>query len=251
VTPPAHLRVAIFGATSQIAQDVARAYAARDARLYLVGRSTAKLGALAAELAAHVVGSAAQDFDQTQQAEACVSAAIAALGGLDVAILAHGLLGDQRQSERDLQTAEEIERTNYSSVIALVIPLANHFEAQRGGHLAVMSSVAAERGRPRNYTYAAAKSAVNVYLQGVRSRLYPAGVHVHTLKLGPVDTPMTVDHEKNKLFSKSEDVARHIVRAIDAGVAEAFVPPHWRYIMWVVRNLPESVFQRVSALSGR
>ena len=243
--------VAVFGATSQIAADVIRAYAARGARLFLVGRDARKLGALVDELGAKVAGTAVQDFDRTLEAESCVARCVAALGHIDVAIIAHGLLGDQVESERSVRTAEEIERTNYSSVVALVIPLANHFESQRAGHLAVMSSVAADRGRPRNYTYAAAKSAVNVYLQGVRSRLYKAGVQVHTLKLGPVDTPMTVSHQKNKLFSKSEDVARHIVRAIDAGVAEAYVPPYWRYVMFVVRNMPEGLFQRVSALSGR
>jgi short-subunit dehydrogenase len=243
--------VALFAATSQIAADVARVYAARGARLFLVGRNAEKLAALAAELAPNVVGSAIQDLDRTHETEACVQRVIAALGHLDVAVIAQGLLGDQLQSERSVQSAEEITRTNYSSVVALLIPLANHFEARRAGHLAVLSSVAAERGRPRNYTYAAAKSAVNIYLQGVRSRLFKAGVQVHTLKLGPVDTPMTVDHEKTRLFAKSPDVARQIVQAIDSGVAEAYVPAFWRYIMLVVRNLPESVFQRVSSLSGR
>jgi short-subunit dehydrogenase len=74
---------------------------------------------------------------------------------------------------------------------------------------------------------------------------------VHTLKLGPVDTPMTVSHKKNALFARPADVARGIVRAIDHGRAEAFVPFFWQLIMPVVRNLPEAVFQRVSALSGR
>jgi len=243
--------VAIFGATSAIAQDVARVYAKRGARLYLVGRSADKLAALAAELGPTVVGSATQDFDQTAAADGCVAAAVAALGHLDVALIAHGLLGDQLKSEAELAEAEQIARTNYLSAVALLIPLANQLERQRGGHLVVVTSVAAERGRPRNYTYAAAKSALNTYLQGVRSRLYSAGVHVHTIKLGPVDTPMTVTHAKNALFSDSPTVAKLIVKAVDAGRAEAFVPGFWRPIMFVVRNLPELVFQRIGALSQR
>lgn len=245
------LRVAIFGATSAIASDVARLYAARGAQLFLVGRSADKLRSLCQELGACVVGSASQDFDHTQQAQACVDRVVQALGQIDVALIAHGLLGDQIESERSVEVAEQITHTNYVSVMALCIPLANQLEAQRAGHLAVMSSVAADRGRPRNYTYAAAKSALNVYLQGVRSRLYRAGVQVHTLKLGPVDTPMTVDHTKSRLFSSSEDVARGIVRAIDRGVTEAYVPSYWRVIMGIVRNTPEALFQRVSGLSGR
>jgi short-subunit dehydrogenase len=203
------------------------------------------------ELGDSVVGSSAQDLDRTQHAEACVQRVIAALGRIDVALLAQGSLGDQLESERSLEVAEQIALTNYAGVIALLIPLANQLEAQRSGHLAVMSSVAADRGRPRNYTYAAAKSAVNIYLQGVRSRLFSAGVQVHTLKLGPTHTPMTTSHPKNGLFSDSSVVAKHIVRAIDRGRAEAYVPPFWRYIMWIVRNLPEPIFQRIASLSGR
>ncbi len=245
--------IAIFGATSCIASDVARVYrhAEPSARLFLIGRNADKLAALRAELGAQVVGTRTQDFARTHEASACIEAVIAALGHIDIALVAHGALGDQVESEHDLDAAEHITDANYASVVALLIPLANHLEARRAGHLAVMSSVAAERGRPRNYTYAAAKSAVNTYLQGLRSRLYSSGVEVHTLKLGPVDTPMTETHEKNALFSRSADVAKQIVRVIDAGVAEAFVPSYWRATMWAVRNMPEPIFQRVKSLSGR
>jgi short-subunit dehydrogenase len=243
--------IAIFGATSAIAAELARCYARRGERLYLVARNADKLASLARELGDAVVGHAQQDFDRTDQAEACVAAAVAALGRLDIAVIAHGLLGDQRESEASVAVAEQIARTNYLSVVALVIPLANHLEQQQKGHLAVLSSVAAERGRPRNYTYAAAKSALNTYLEGVRSRLYAAGVKIHLIKLGPVDTPMTETHDKNALFSQSPTVARQIATAIDRGSFEAYVPGFWRPIMFAVRNLPEALFQRVSALSGR
>jgi short-subunit dehydrogenase len=136
-------------------------------------------------------------------------------------------------------------------VVALLVPLGNHFEAAGGGHIAVLSSVAGDRGRPRNYTYGAAKGALNIYLQGLRTRLWPRGVGVHTLKLGPVDTPMTTTHKKTLLFSRADAVAAGVIDAIDAGRAEAYVPGYWRAIMFVVRNLPEGVLQRVSALSGR
>ncbi|MET0387973.1 MAG: SDR family NAD(P)-dependent oxidoreductase [Polyangiales bacterium] len=243
--------IAIFGATSAIAADVARVYAARGARIYLVGRNVDKLSRLAAELGPVVVGRVAQDFDDTQAAHTCVQAAFDALGRIDVALIAHGLLGDQLKSEASLPEAEQIARTNYLSVVALLIPLANVLERQRGGHLAVLSSVAAERGRPRNYTYAAAKSALNTYLQGMRSRLYRAGVQVHTIKLGPVDTPMTVSHRKSLLFARAPSVAKQLVAAIDAGEREVYVPGFWRPIMFTVRHLPEFVFQRLGALSGR
>src|SRR4030095_1489317 len=99
--------------------------------------------------------------------------------------------------------------------------------------------------------HGACKGALNLYLQGVRSRLYPAGVTVTTLKLGPVDTPMTVTHEKNRLFAQPGDVARDIVHAMDARRAEAFVPRVWGAIMPVVRMTPEAIFQKLRFLSGR
>jgi short-subunit dehydrogenase len=243
------LSVIIFGATSAIAAEAAAAYAARGDRLCLVGRNPAKLAAVAARVGA--AASIVCDFDDLARAEAVVGEAIAALGGCDVALIAHGLLGDQEATEHSVAAAEQVIRTNFTSVVALLVPLVNHLEAARHGKLGVITSVAGERGRPRNYTYGAAKGALGLYLQGVRSRLYPTGVSVTTLKLGPVDTPMTRDHKKGPLFATAPAVAHQLVAAIDAGRAEAFVPWFWSAIMPVVRNAPEALFQKLKFLSGR
>lgn len=245
-------RVLIAGATSAIAAAMARKLAARGARLYLLGgRSQDKLDKLRAELGAAVAGARTADFDELEGNAALVEAAIAQLGGLDVAIIAQGALGDQIASERAFSEAEAVLRTNLLGVVSLLIPLGNHFEQAGGGNIAVFSSVAAERGRPRNYTYAAAKGALNVYLQGLRSRLYPRGTKIHVLKVGPVDTPMTTHHVKNRLFAQADDVADEILAAIAKGRAVAWVPWFWRPIMTVVRHLPEPLFQRARSLSGR
>lgn len=245
-------RVLIAGATSAIAAEMARKLAAQGARLYLLGgRSQEKLDRLTAELGPAVVGARTADFDLTEGNAAAVEAAIAALGGLDLAVVAPGWLGDQIASERAYPEAEAILRTNLLGVVSLLIPLGNHFEQAGGGHIAVFSSVAAERGRPRNYTYAAAKGALNVYLQGLRSRLYPKGTQIHVLKVGPVDTPMTTHHVKNRLFARADDVAEQILAAIAKGRAVAYVPWYWRPIMAIVRHVPEPLFQRARSLSGR
>jgi decaprenylphospho-beta-D-erythro-pentofuranosid-2-ulose 2-reductase len=244
-------RVLIFGATSAIAADVARLYAARGARLHLVGRSAEKLARLVAELPGGGVTSQVADFANLDAAARVVSAALDALGGVDVALVAHGDLGDQLASERSFAAAEATLVANFTSVVALLVPLANHLEGARGGTLGVITSVAGERGRPRNYTYGAAKGALNVYLQGLRSRLHGAGVKVTTLKLGPVDTPMTRTHAKTPLFAKPDAVARGIVSALDAGAAEAYVPAFWALLMPIVRLVPERLFQALPFLAGR
>jgi decaprenylphospho-beta-D-erythro-pentofuranosid-2-ulose 2-reductase len=243
-------RVLIFGATSAIAAEVARIHAARGNRLHLVGRNPEKLAAAARRCETNVT-TAAADFDELDANESVVREAVCALGGIDVTLIAHGDLGDQLASERSFADAEAILRTNFTSVVSLLIPLANHMEAARGGRLGIITSVAGDRGRPRNYTYGSAKGALNIFLQGLRTRLYPAGVTVTTLKLGPVDTPMTREHKKHALFGKPASVARDIVRAMDAGTAEAYVPAFWSAIMPIVRNTPERIFQLLPFLSGR
>ncbi|MES1165553.1 MAG: SDR family NAD(P)-dependent oxidoreductase [Verrucomicrobiota bacterium] len=245
-------RVLIVGATSAIAQEMARQYAARGARLFLIGRDAGKLDALATSLgAAAVAGTRAADLTVTATAGALIAEAWAALGGIDVACVAHGLLGDQQATERDLGEAERVISTNFVSVVALLIPLSNRLEAAGSGRIAVLSSVAGDRGRPRNYTYGSAKGALNVYLQGLRTRLWKSGVRVTTLKLGPVDTPMTAGHSKHILFAQPGAVAASALVAIDGGRGVAYVPWFWRPVLFVVRALPEPLLQRLSFLAGR
>lgn len=244
-------RILILGATSAIAGEAACIYAERGASLHLIGRNEAKLAAAAARCGVGRVTTRSADFTDLDRNESLIDHAFTELGGIDIALIAHGDLGDQLATERSFAAAKQTLEVNLLSVVSLLIPLANRMEAARHGRIGVMTSVAADRGRPRNYTYAAAKGGLNVYLQGLRSRLYPSGVGVTTLKLGPVDTPMTVDHEKNAFFGKPDDVARGVVRAIDAGEAEAYVPSFWRAIMPVVKNTPEALFQRLRFLSSR
>jgi short-subunit dehydrogenase len=244
-------RIAIFGATSAIAAEVAAIHAARGDRLQLVARSRDKLEALATRLAGAQPGTTCADLSDTRASERLVAGVAEQLGGIDVALIAHGVLGDQLKSEREIAEAEQIILANFTSAVALLIPLANYFEAARRGRLGVITSVAGERGRPRNYTYGASKAGLTVYLQGLRSRLRPASVAVTNFKLGPVDTPMTASHRKNLLFARPAAVARQIVAAMDARAGEVFLPRRWAAIMPIVRHTPEALFQRLSFLSGR
>jgi decaprenylphospho-beta-D-erythro-pentofuranosid-2-ulose 2-reductase len=244
-------RVVIFGATSAIAAEVAAIHAARGDALHLVARDPKKLGALAARFGHCRPLTTRADFDDLSACAGLCDDVLRRSRGVDVALIAHGWLGDQQKSEHDWNEAERIVRTNFMSAVALLIPLGNYFEGAEGGRLGVLTSVAGERGRPRNYTYGASKAALSVYLQGMRSRLHPAGVAVTNLKLGPVDTPMTQEHPKNVFFARPEAVARDIVAAMDARRADVFVPRRWAAIMPIVRNTPEALFQRLRFLSGR
>lgn len=249
--PERPAQVLIFGATSAVAAEVAVLCAERGDRLHLVGRSASKLAELAARCSTTRVTTQRADFAELEQNDATVAQAFAALGEADIVLIAHGELGDQLASERSFGEAEKILRVNFTSVVSLLIPIANALEQAKGGSIGVITSVAGDRGRPRNYTYGAAKGALNVYLQGLRTRLYASGVSVTTLKLGPVDTPMTRNHDKHALFGQPKPVARAILRALESNVAEAYVPSFWRLTMPIVKNTPEWLFQRLPFLSGR
>jgi decaprenylphospho-beta-D-erythro-pentofuranosid-2-ulose 2-reductase len=134
---------------------------------------------------------------------------------------------------------------NFNSTVAMLTLLANRFEAQGHGCIAVISSVAGDRGRQSNYLYGATKGGLNVFLQGLRNRLFRSGVTVVTLKPGFVDTPMTARTPKNALFASPATAGRAIHRAIETGRDVAYIPAFWRLILLVVKSIPESIFKRL------
>ncbi|MEL6772339.1 MAG: SDR family oxidoreductase [Bacteroidota bacterium] len=241
-------RLLIVGATSRIAHETCRRFAAEGASFVLAARDPAKLDAVAADLVAH--GAAlAEPFvlDATDYARhpALLDAAVAHLGRIDAVLVAHGLLPDQAEAERSVDAMRYAFEVNATSVLALLTPVAAYFEAERRGLIAVLSSVAGDRGRRENYVYGAAKAAVTRFLEGLRVRLAPAGVAVLTVKPGPVKTPMTAHLEQGILFAEPEDVADRIYTAMTRGRDIVHTPSWWRPIMGVLSNMPERVFKRL------
>lgn len=241
-------RVLILGATSAIARATARIYAERGDRLFLVARDAARLETTAQDLRVHGaerVDCAVADLDDLTGHEVLLSAAATALEGLEVVLIAYGTLPDQKELEGSYEATEKELRTNFLSVVSLLTVLANRLEAQKAGTIAVISSVAGDRGRSSNYIYGTAKGAVSLFLQGLRGRLHPSGVRVVTIKPGFVNTPMTAGVKKNALFASPEGVAKGIVSAIDRGREVVYLPSFWRGIMFVIRAIPEPLFKRL------
>jgi decaprenylphospho-beta-D-erythro-pentofuranosid-2-ulose 2-reductase len=238
----------IVGANSAIAEETARLLAERGDRFYLLGRSAERLQTLAEDLkirGATLVGFAAFDANDFPSHEPAITAAIAAMDGIDMVLIAHGTLGDQKACERDVGATLRELNTNAISVILLLTVLANYFESRRQGTIAVIGSVAGDRGRQSNYVYGTAKGAVSVFLQGLRNRLFAAGVAVVTIKPGFVDTPMTKEFKKGPLWASPRKIAAGIVRAIDKRASIVYLPGFWRLIMLIIRLVPESIFRRL------
>ena len=241
-------RVLIVGATSAIAEATARLFAARSDALFLVARDAARLTQIADDLrvrGAVRVECASLDVCDFERHVAVLDQAERALGGIDTVLIAHGTLSDQAACQASVAALRHEFEVNAVATLALLTHLANRFEAQRHGTIAVISSVAGDRGRASNYVYGSAKAAVTAFLSGLRQRLWRSGVHVVTIKPGFVDTPMTRDLRKNALWASPARVAAGIVRAIDGGTAVAYVPAFWSGVMAVIRAIPERIFRRL------
>lgn len=242
-------KIVIFGATSAIAKETARIYSAQGAILHLIARDRDRLQTLSADLkvrGAERVGHTVLDMDELARHSQAIEEARKGLGGIDIALIAHGTLPDQEACQSDVALTLSELNTNAISTISLITLLANIMAEQRHGTIAVITSVAGDRGRRSNYVYGTAKAAVATFLQGIRSRLADAGVHVLTIKPGFVDTPMTAAFEKGILWATSEQVAHGIVRAIERKRDVAYLPWFWRYIMLVIKTIPERLFKRMS-----
>ncbi len=242
-------KVLIIGATSAIAAACARLWAVEGSEFFLVARSADKLQQTAADLQARGAGAIHQHLmdatDYTAHPQ-MLADCVAALGQIDIALVAHGTLPDQHDCERDVNVALQEFANNGTSVIAMLTLLANRFEIQRCGTLAVISSVAGDRGRQSNYLYGTAKAAVSTFCEGLRARMFKVGVHVITIKPGFVDTPMTQGLAlPAMLVATPADVAKRIVSGIGNKANTLYAPGFWALIMLIIRAIPQPVFKRL------
>jgi decaprenylphospho-beta-D-erythro-pentofuranosid-2-ulose 2-reductase len=243
-------QILIIGATSAIAQSVARIYAESGARFFLVARDASRLDAVADDLrvrGAAAVECLAADLGEYDRHPEIIAAAFDAYSGLDTVLIAHGVLPDQEQCQASVKETLASMDINFLSAVSLLTPIANRFEENKRGTIAVISSVAGDRGRQSNYIYGAAKSGLDAFLQGLRNRLSKADVHVLTIKPGFVDTPMTAHiPERGALWAQPEDVAQGIVSAIDKQKDVVYLPRFWALIMLIIRSIPERIFKKLS-----
>ncbi|AVR97167.1 SDR family oxidoreductase [Pseudoduganella armeniaca] len=242
-------KILLIGATSAIAEHCARLWAARGDALFLVARNEERLATIAADLrvrGAAAVATYTLDLNAIEGHAAMLDAAEAALGGIDVVLIAHGTLSDQKACEQSVAATLAEISTNALSTISLLTLVANRFEAKRAGAIAVISSVAGDRGRASNYVYGSAKGLVTAFTSGLRQRLHKANVRVVTIKPGFVDTPMTAAFRKGPLWARPDSVAGKIVQAIDRRRHEVYVPAFWRLIMTVIKSIPTGLFNRLN-----
>ena len=241
-------KILIIGATSAIAEAAARIWAQRSDELFLVARNEERLNLLAKDLkvrGAPEVHGYCMDANNFDQHSSMLDKAFEILGAVDIVLIAHGTLSNQKECERSVDLTMQEIKTNALSVIALLTHLANHFEIQRSGTIAVISSVAGDRGRASNYVYGSAKAMVTAFTSGLRQRIYKSGVSVVTIKPGFVDTPMTAEFKKGFLWTKPESIAKGIVVACDKKNGEIYVPRFWWAVMIIIKLIPDGLFKKI------
>lgn len=240
--------ILVLGGTSRIALEIARDYASQGESVFVAARDADEADRIASDL--HVrykvnVGSA--DFDATDYTEhsGLIALAAEALGGIDVGIVAFGDMGNQMDSEKNFQEALKVMEVNYVGAASICESLAAYMSIRGHGSIVGISSVAGDRGRASNYFYGSAKGGFSTYLEGLRCRLHGFGIHVMTVKLGLVDTPMTYGMKTRIPIVSPQSVARAVTRAQRSRKNTFYYPSFWRFVMFVVKVLPQGLFIRM------
>lgn len=241
------MNVVILGSTSGIAEQMARQYAGRGAQLGLVARDAARLQTQKADLlvrGAPAVEVLAMDLAEAGGAEQVLKGLSQALGGIDVLVLAYGMLGDQDRSLDDLSYARLVLDTDFTSAALWTLAAAKAVPST--GTIAVISSVAGDRGRQSNFVYGSAKGGLALFGQGLAHTLAGRGPHVLVVKPGFVDTPMTAGMKKGgPLWATAPKAASLIIGAIERKAGPiVYVPGFWRWIMLIIRMVPAKIFHR-------
>lgn len=246
-TSPTYL---VVGATSSIARALCHRLAARGWQLVMAARDAEELRQLSEDLQVRYQAALpiiTFDACQPHQVEQLFEQAVAVVpSGLDGIIVCHGMT-PREAGGFDVDTLRDTFQINFMSVAMLLNAAAVYFEPRRAGLIAAISSVAGDRGRQSNFVYGAAKGALSTYLQGLRNKLQPRGVHVLTIKPGFVDTPMTrgLKPPSPFLVASADRVAADIEQAILRHRDVVYTPWFWRWIMAVICMIPEPIFKRL------
>ena len=241
-------KILIIGATSAIAEATARIWAQRGDELFLVARNEERLNLMTKDLkvrGAPEVHGYCMDANNFDQHSSMLDKAFEVLGAIDIVLIAHGTLSNQKECEQSADLTMQEIKTNALSFIALMTHLANRFERQGNGTIAVISSVSGDRGRASNYVYGSAKAMVTTFTSGLRQRLYKSGVSVVTIKPGFVDTPMTAEFKKGLLWASAIKVGDLIVASCDKKNKEIYAPGFWWSIMLIIKLIPQNIFNKV------
>ena len=238
--------VLLLGATSDIAQATAHRFAREGYAIQLAARHTAPLESLVSDLSIRYgIAATAHSFDATQF-ETHLAFYQQLSPAPDVVISVFGYLGDQQKGQENWRESLQIVHTNYVGAVSILNVITEDFVSKNQGTIVGISSVAGDRGRGSNYLYGSAKAGFTAYLSGLRNRLHDTAVTVVTIKPGFVRTQMTAGLDLPALLTaQPEEVAQDIYQAVKKKKLVVYTKWYWRWIMLIIRLLPESLFKKL------
>lgn len=241
-------RIVIVGATSAIAEQCARLWVRAAVDMVLIGRDLVRVSRVAADLRVRSPHSSVTAHEVNFLDPASIAALAQKLAtekAIDILLIAHGNLPDQKECEQDISLARDALEINGVSPVLFAEAFALQMEQAGRGTIAVIGSVAGDRGRKTNYVYGAAKGMVERYVQGLQHRFAHSKITIVLIKPGPTATPMTA-HLPQRGLASAEAVASRIVAAIASGTPVVYVPAKWAIIMMVIRHLPRAIFNKLN-----
>lgn len=239
--------VLIIGAKSDIAKATAREYAKNGYDLYLAGRNIDELQEFQNDIKIRSnVDVELKEFDIvdfSSHEEFYTSLKYKPLGVIVVA----GYMAEQKSCEKDFRRTLNTINVNYTGAVSILNIIASDMEKNKNGFIVGVSSVAGDRGRKANYIYGSSKAAFSTYLSGLRNRLFESNVKVLTVKPGFVNTKMTQGLGlPEKLTAEASSVAQDIYTAQQKGKDVLYTKGVWRFIMLIIKYIPESIFKKMS-----
>jgi short-subunit dehydrogenase len=241
--------ILVVGASSAIAKCVIRELCSKDVSFIFAGRDIPVLNDMTKDSVLRgAIDAIAVHFDasDSDSVSSLIPTVISRVQKIDICLIAHGILPDQTKCNEDSDYLQTQYQVNFLSVIGICNDIAGHFEDNQQGCLAVISSVAGDFGKQSNYAYGSAKAALNIYLQGLRSRLYKHNVRVITIKPGFVDTPMTQNFKKGFVWAQPQAISQQIVKILKRGNGEYYLPTYWRVVMFLFKHIPEPIRSKLS-----
>lgn len=240
--------ILIIGATSLIAEEVAKSFLESESKFFLVGRNENKLESLASDLKVRGAKDSftySLDCSNMKLQSSMINEAFNSLSSIDLCLIAYGNLTDQHRAENDSDYLHDEINTNFISYIHLLNLLAAKLEVQQSGRIAVITSVAGERGRAKNSIYGSSKAGLSTFLEGLRQKVSKSNISVLDIKPGFVDTPMTQSFEKGILWASPKHVAKDIYEAIVKNKVKIYTPYFWILIMSIIKLIPTKIFNKL------
>ncbi len=240
--------ILVIGSTSKIAEACLRLWAVKKCEFFLVARNLKKneiLSESLKNLGAKNVYNYTMDLNHLNLHNKMYEDACSKLSNIDLVFIAHGTLPNQNDIQNDEKDILNTINTNAISVINLLTIIARDFENKKQGHIAIISSVAADRGRESNYIYGSSKAMITVFAEGLGQRLKKSNIDLTIIKPGIIDTPMTSKLKKNFLWSNPNKIASKIIKAIEKKRSEVYVPSFWFIIMLIIKFIPSFIFKKL------